>query len=95
MRKAYQTDLADAEWGYLESHPVYFTSIRSDPLAPLAVRYISVLLNLRRCFEPAALDLLDRLHGRTADLVTTQHPNGIHKVGDNSDAHFSATDSIV
>lgn len=78
MRKACQTDLTDAGWGCLEPHPVYFTSIRSDPLVPLAVRYISVLLNLRRCFEPAALDLLDRLHRRTADLVTMQHPDGIH-----------------
>jgi hypothetical protein len=65
MRKAYQTDLTDAEWGCLEPHPVYFTSIRSDLLVPLAVRYISVLLDLRRCFEPARalevrLDLIAR-----------------------------------
>ena len=78
MRKACQTDLTDVGWGSRQPHPVYFTSIRSDPLVTLAVRYISVLLNLRRCFEPAALDLLDRLHRRTADLVTTQHPDGIH-----------------
>jgi hypothetical protein len=58
------------------------------------VRPISVILNDGRCGKTAALQLLDRCHRRSSDLILFQHPCGVFCVGDDSNPRLCAGDVI-
>src|SRR6266540_4020724 len=54
-----------------------------------------VLLNDRCSFEPTALNLLNRRHGRPCDLISSKDAYCVLAVGDNGNAHFSTLDGVL
>jgi hypothetical protein len=56
--------------------------------------FSTIAANDRLCFEPAALDLSDRLLGCTCDLIAAQPPNGVRSPGDDANTYFATSDGV-